>query len=480
MEKNLNEKINYKSEYKLMKNNVIYSIIVYMTNDLIFIKCLSYEVKLQFGELSNYINMKFNKLEEEYNYLNNLFISKCIEIKEIVIDNRIVLTVKIYKNNKNEYYYIYIILLYNGINKDYIINKLYNKNIKLEKELQLKMNNFKLEKEGIKEINNFSDNINLKSIINIKTFIRNPKENTFALFKSKDNILNLIYGTKELSIIAYNIDDNIKIIEIKKAHSDDIIGINHYFDKKNKNDLIMSISALNFLNIWNFNNWELMLYLPNINKMGLLSSACFLNYNEECFIITSNSNYGVGTENIKIYNLKGEKIKEINNSNEDTLFIKTYYEEESSKTYIIVCCKNYIKSYDYDNNKLYYKYYENNNGHHFSVLINKNKGLVKLIESCTSDGLIRIWNFHYGNLLYKINTKEKVCSLCLWNNNILLSGSLDGKIIIIDFVNQIVIKSINGHKNWVNFITKFKNNKYGECLVTQGFDDQIQIWSNNI
>ena len=42
------------------------------------------------------------------------------------------------------------------------------------------------------------------------------------------------------------------------------------------------------------------------------------------------------------------------------------------------------------------------------------------------------------------------------------------------------IKNIEGHKNWVNYIQKFKNQKYGEYLITQGFDDLIKIWSNQI
>ena len=271
------------------------------------------------------------------------------------------------------------------------------------------------------------------------------------------------------------------MIEVKNAHEDDIIGFNHFLDKKNKKDLVMSISTLNVLKIWDAKNWECILHLSKINKNGLLSSACFLkNNNQECLIVTSNSNYTVGTEKIKIFNLKGEIIKKIKNSNEDTLYIDTYYEKEQSKTYIIVCIKNYIKSYDYDDNKLYQKYSEKKDGHHYSAFVIKTDGIVKLIESCIIDGCIRIWNFHHGNILFKINTNMKVCSLCLWNYKYLISGSLDGKLLIIDLLNQIIIKTIDAHKNWINCIRKFKNNNFGEFLITQGFDDQIQIWDNNI
>jgi hypothetical protein len=73
-------------------------------------------------------------------------------------------------------------------------------------------------------------------------------------------------------------------------------------------------------------NMECILFLQKINKVGLLSSACFLkNGDDQCYIVTCNSNYTVGTENIKVFNLKGEKVKEINNSNEDSLYIDTYY-----------------------------------------------------------------------------------------------------------------------------------------------------------
>ena len=418
------------------------------------------------------MNYKYNSIQEGLNYLNILFINEKIVIKDIIVNHRIILTIKI--DNK--------------LNKDYMINKIYNSNITLQKEIkELKNSILNLEKSEngykLKNINknNFSDNINIKSIISIKAFTRNPKENSFSLFNSIDNILILVYSTKEFSIISHNVNSNQKLIEVKNAHDDDIIGFNHFFDKKNKRDLIMSISALNFLKIWDTKNWECILHLSKINNNGLLSSAWFLkNNNNECLIVTSNSNYGVGTEKIKIFNLKSEIIKEINYSNEDTLYIDTYYEDEKSKTYIIVCIKNYIKSYDYNENKLYHKYSEKNEGHHYSAFIHKTEGIVKLIESCIVDGFIRIWNFHHGNLLCKINSNMKVCSLCLWNDKYLFSGSLDGKILIIDLLNQIVIKTIDAHKNWINCIRKFKNNKLGEFLITQGFDDQIQIWANNI
>ena len=463
-----------KKEYILTKDNYIYKIGIYIDSDSINIKYSFYELNLKFKELSKIVNNNFNTIQDEFDFLNDLFINNKIQIKDIILNKRIILTFKLNKNNTNNEKEIFLYLIYSKINKDFIINELYNEKINLEKESKKLKNDLKIENQNL-----FSDNINLKRIINIQSFTRNPKEKSFTLFNSIDNILTLVYSTKKFSIISYNISNNQIMSEIKNAHNDDIIAFNHFFSKKYKADLIMSISALNFLKIWNMKNSQCILYLQKINKVGLLSSACFLkNGDDQCYIVTCNSNYTVGTENIKVFNLKGEKVKEINNSNEDSLYIDAYYEKELGKAYIIVCTKNYIKAYDYYENKLHHKYYENNNGHHFSAFINKEKGITKLIESCSSDGFIRIWNFHYGNLLCRINTDSKICSLCLWNNNYLFSGTLDGKILIIDLNNQIVVKIFQGHKNWVNYIRKFKNNKYGECLITQGFDDQIQIWSN--
>jgi len=477
----LNEK-----EYQLKKENIFYKFILYIANDSIFIKCLIYETKFGVGEFSKLINIKLTSLQEEFNYLDNLFTNDHIEIKEVIENDKIILNMKISQNNNGNNSFLY--LSFNGLNKDFIINDLYNRNANLEKEcskLKKDISNEKSNKpnnENTINNNNFSDKINLKLIKKIKSSTKNPKENSFFIFKSKDNIIYLIYSSLEKSIIAYEINDDKQMIEIKNAHDDDIIGFNHIFDKRNKRDLVMSISSLNFLKVWDIQNWDCLLHLSKINLMGLLASACFLyDYEkDETYIVTSNSNYGVGIENVKIYNLNGKEIKKIKNSNDDTLFVCTYFEEDQSRTYIIVSCKNYIKSYDYNDNKLYHKYYEKNLGFHLNVKIEKSNDLVKLYEVCSSDGYIRIWNFHHGNILFKINTALKLVSLCLWNENYLFSGVIGGKLLLIDLLNQKVINIMEGHKNWLNCIKKIKNNKKEEYLITQGYDDQIQIWLNDI
>lgn len=82
-------------------------------------------------------------------------------------------------------------------------------------------------------------------------------DNTFTVFESINNLLNLIYSTENKSIISYNLIENKKLIEFKKAHKDYITNIRHYLDKIQKRDLIISTSGHdNNLKLWNFQNWD--------------------------------------------------------------------------------------------------------------------------------------------------------------------------------------------------------------------------------
>ena len=172
----------------------------------------------------------------------------------------------------------------------------------------------------------------------------------------------------------------------------------------------------------------------------------------------------------------------MNCSNESTFFIDVYYDSISKKNFILTGNENYVKSYDYNSNsanKLYHKYYENNNGSHKSVIINDKQKIIKLIESCI-DGSIRVWNFHSGLLLIKINVNYNwLYGLCLWNSNYIFVGCNDKTIKAVEINNGLISKSFVAHSSKVITIKKFIHPKYGECLISQGFiNDQIKIWIN--
>ena len=308
-------------------------------------------------------------------------------------------------------------------------------------------------------------------------------DNTFTVFKSISNILYLVYSTKAKSLIFYDLEQFKIICEIRNHHKIYITNIRHYQDKKNKLDLIISISDRdNNLRLWNIKNWECILNIPHINNRGYICSACIISDNAQNFILSTNYDmFGElnNSEPIKVFNFKGDKLKEINDSNTQTFFIDTFYDKNNSTNYIITGNLHYIKSYNYNKMEVYHKYFDIDTGCHISILVYNDEEIIKLIESC-SDGKIRIWNFHSAELLNRIKVFDDwLFGICLWNRNFLFVGCKDIKIRLIDLKEGFIIKNLDGPKSGVFTIKKIYHSKFGECLLSQGYEgDQIKIYVN--
>ena len=317
-----------------------------------------------------------------------------------------------------------------------------------------------------------------KDIIN-DSYAFSALDNTISVFKSIDDILLLIYSNKNKSIIIYNLINLQKINEIKNAHDEYIINFRHYSYIFKKIDLILSISSTdNNIKVWNIQNLNCLLNIKNINKIGNLYSACFLNDNNQIYIISCNSNFNQNNfELIKVYDYRGNIIKEIKNSDDDTYFIDDYYDNKLSTNYILTGNLGYVKAYDYKNNKLYYKYSDNDNKIHSSIVINGVDKNIDLIES-SDDGNIRIWDFHLGILLNKIKISfGQLYGICLWDKNFLFVGGNE-TIRVINIRYKKTIKILKGHKNWVLTLKKIHLPFFGECIISQGFDEKIKLWIN--
>ena len=323
----------------------------------------------------------------------------------------------------------------------------------------------------------------LKDLTN-DSFLEEILQNTFCVFKSVNDILYLVYSNRNLSIIFHNLIDDKKIGEIKNAHSYDISNFRHKYDKTNHRDLLLSISFFdNNIKLWNIYNLESLINIRNINSYGFLYSASFLQENDQIYIVTSNFVFG-GTyvESIKVYDLTGDNIKEINDSNNDTFSIDVYYDKKLLKNYIITSNYNYSISYDYNNNESYHKYYDCDSLEHRFIIINDyDKDLIKLIES-SSDGNIRIWDFHKGFLLKKIKIiNEELYGICLWSNDYIFIGCKDKIIRLVDIKEGKIIKLMTDNSLISEYITIIKiiHPYYGECLLSQGFlYDNIKLWIN--
>ena len=298
--------------------------------------------------------------------------------------------------------------------------------------------------------------------------------NTFCVFKSMNNVFYLIYSNINHSILSYDIINNIKINEIKNAHKRYITSFRYYLDNINNRDLFISISCDDSnIKLWNVYNFECLLDIKNINQSGYLDSACFLMDNKQNFIITSNNR---SSELIKVYDFKGNRIKDINNSTEEIVFIDTYYDKQLFKNFIIACTNNYTKSFDYNKNEIY-KIYSDNNEPSNVVIYNK-KEIVEMIES-NYDGNIRIWNFHSGLLLNKIKVcKNSLREICLWDKEYLFVGCDDESIKLVEYNNGKVIKELKGHNNKVLSLKMVILPQYGKCLLSQApYIDSIKLWN---
>ena len=288
----------------------------------------------------------------------------------------------------------------------------------------------------------------------------------------------MVYSTKEKSLIAYDLVTNKKIKEIKKAHNDYITNIKHFLDEINQRDLIISISFdENNLKLWNFSTEECICSINNINKSKSLISSCIINY-KNIYIITNGTN---NKDDIKIYNIKGKFIAQFTNSNEPTNSIISYYDKKLDKHYIITGNDKYVKSYEFQERKIYYKYSDNCDSEHSSLIVCNIKDEVKLIEAAW-DGFVRIWNFHTGKILKKISVQyDFLNSICLWKNDLLFVGCSDKKIKLIDLNKGTIIKEAVGHNNNVVTIKRIMHPKFGECLISQAaLNEPIKLWTFKI
>ena len=306
-------------------------------------------------------------------------------------------------------------------------------------------------------------------------------DNIFTVFKFINKSLYLTYATRNKSIIIYNLSDDIKLCEIKKAHKEYITNFRHHSDKKNKRDLVISISTQdNNIKLWNINNLECLMDINNIYNEGYLNSACFLEdeNTNNIFVIASNFNFNSHKE-IKVFDLQGKEIKEIKNSNDKTYIILSYFDEITKKNYIITGNMGSIKSFDFQENKIYNKFCDESKRPHFSLLFHKrkNKQILNLIESCY-DGHIRIWNFHTNELLNKIKISKGINSISLFLEDFIFISCCDKTIKLLNLKNEEIQEFYGINKDIISLLIIRHPSSNCYHLITEGFEeDPIAIYN---
>ena len=480
----VNGKLIFYDEYYLTHSKTILKIIVGKKEEGIIIKSNNYVISFNIKDFSTILNYKFNELNDIYRLISNSFINNNVIIKDIDDNETMSLMMTItYKNIEKD---IEFIMEYNDKNKDFNYIELYNdynKAVAKIENLTNEINKLKNEIDALKLNYKKNNPIDIQSLslseLTKESYSDDISDNTFTVFETIQNYFYLIFSNKNKSIVCCDLTEQKVIIEIKNCHKEYITNFRHYLDKESKRDLILSLSYVDKnIKLWDVINWECILNLTNLYDNGYIYSACFLCYDNNSYILTSNCNLYGDSGPIKVYDFNGKIVKKIKDSSESTSFIDTYLDKNSSKCYIITGNSNCVKSYDYSKNEEYRKYSDNFNNNHLSVIINDSEDIIKLIESCY-DGNIRVWNFYSGVLLNKIKIGDWLYGICLWNDNYLFVGCSDKSIKLVDIINGYIARYLKGHNNSVLTIKKITHPIYGECIISQGYyEDQIKLWIN--
>ena len=297
----INELYEYQ-EYYLVKEKNAFKIIVEKMKNNIIIKSKNYEIEFNNNDLSLLTKVEFESINEAYEFIIDLFEDNKVYINNIMKKQLMKLILKIDINRKVKDFEI--ILLYNNEKQNINLNQINSNYNKLLEDIHILKEKIKIFTNKIEKSNDFHNNFIIdKPKDNANNIILNPNkinylgeitedsyaytalDNTLIFFKSIQDILFLIYSNKEKSIITYDIINNKKIKEIKKAHDKYITNFRHYLNIINQIDLILSISKDdNNIKIWNFDGWNLLSEIKNIYNRGFLDSACFLNDNNQIYL----------------------------------------------------------------------------------------------------------------------------------------------------------------------------------------------------
>ena len=113
-----NSEIEYE-EYFLIKENIVYKIIIQKLFEKIKIKSKNYEIDFSLNYLSLLTKLEFETINNAYKFIVNLFEENKIFINNIINKKEMKLILEIENKNKIE-----MILSYNERNKDFIINEI--------------------------------------------------------------------------------------------------------------------------------------------------------------------------------------------------------------------------------------------------------------------------------------------------------------------------------------------------------------------
>ena len=373
------------------------------------------------------------------------------------------------------------------------IRKKKSKKIKSQKEIkktELKNKDIPHEKPDIIKENNKESQIHIEKLTSFPFEFYFSKDliqenlglcSIFVTFNSINNILTLVYITDDYSIVSYDIIQN-KQLNIIKNSQKDICNLLYCLDQKNKRDLILSQSSYNNIKIWNINDYKCILNLKEMElNYVMVSQVSFMNYKNNIYLILSSTSYS--ESKYKIFDLSGNILKEINNFESTINFIITYNDEESSKVYIIISTPKKIKSYNYDEDKIYHFYLNQGNNFIYNlIVVNKDRIWEPTRLFGNYGNYIIIWNFHTGEILNNVYFSVNINNICLWNNQFLIAitenfNENKDVISLLDISTGKIKKDLISIENCkFKMISKIKQSDFEEGLIALTQDHKIKLF----
>ena len=249
------EEVIKRKEYKAIYLSEIYNIIIEKTNKNINIRSIYYQLKLDKEQMSALTNTIFNSIDETFEFIINIFNQNKYYITGIT-SNSLILRIQTYDIKKRKQKEIELYLNQNFEDKNYLIKELFNKYIKLEKDIiKIKNENKKLIGENDK-LN--KDNINLKMEIES---IKNNQINGINMQIA--NISNIIYQIQQQIIQIQNQINSLPMtMNMNQLNLNEQISVNNIQDNniqsKNNNNINVRFRWSGGYDINNNINTELM------------------------------------------------------------------------------------------------------------------------------------------------------------------------------------------------------------------------------
>ena len=306
------------------------------------------------------------------------------------------------------------------------------------------------------------------------------KNQCLAFYRMKrrnEEIAEIAYVDLDVNtkLVLYDVSHNRKIID-KTVHDDKIYMLKHFFYIEIDRNLLLTTSCDKSIKVFIVNEAELTEHLRLANCHN------GFDYNRFSLLIDEGLLFVVGgnkREKIKIWNSKGEKLYQL----EESLLLQVNYLEMASIVFpeeensVIVAGFPCCETYNYTNHDI--KVFNDTSVESFNctcALICTINGINNLI-CCDKLGIVRVFTYFTKELIKKIDVGMPVLDVAQFNESyLLLSGKLKRLKIIDTKEFSLMFKSNYSHQDFVTNIRVLKDKEGDIIFATSGKDEKIEVW----